>query len=248
MKSINQTAGNSQPKPQLSRGQRMTFWLATRCGWLALLLIGHWTRIRLVGREHFERLRAGGKPYLICTWHGKILIPIFIHRNENICGMVSEHRDGEMIAQTLHRIGYTTVRGSSTRGGSRAMIAMIRALRAGGAGAIMPDGPKGPRHQFKAGAIAIAQKAGAYLLPLTFASSSCWRLQSWDRFIIPKPFSRAIALYGEPVAVAASADAAQLERLRQQLEQRMLALEAEAEAHFSQLACDSNRSRQAQVG
>ncbi|MDZ7265757.1 MAG: lysophospholipid acyltransferase family protein [candidate division KSB1 bacterium] len=229
LKINNRSVGAAPRGLRLSRWRRITFWLATRFGWLALLLIGHWTRIRLVGRQHFERLRASGTPFLICTWHGKILIPIFVHRRENLCGMVSEHSDGEMIAQTLHRLGYRTVRGSSTRGGSRAMIAMIRALRSGAAGAIMPDGPKGPRHHFKAGAIAIAQKAGACLLPLTFASSSCWRLKSWDQFIIPKPFSRTIVLYGEPRAIAASAGDQQLEALRQQMEQDMLALEAEAE-------------------
>jgi lysophospholipid acyltransferase (LPLAT)-like uncharacterized protein len=219
--------------PRRSGGKRLTFWLATRFGWLLLLLVGRWTRIRFQGRDHFEKLRAHQRPFIICTWHGKILIPIFIHRGENICGMVSEHHDGEMIAQTLHRIGYTTVRGSSTRGGSRAMIAMIRALKNGHVGAIMPDGPKGPRHVFKFGALAIAQKAGADLLPMTFASSAFWRLKSWDQFIIPKPFSRALALYGEPISVPATTEPEALEGLRQQVEERMRALEAEVEARFS---------------
>lgn len=226
----NMIVDHSAAPARLPRGKRLVFWLATRFGWLLLLLVGRWTRIRFLGRNHFETLRAHQRPFIICTWHGKILIPIFIHRGENICGMVSEHNDGEMIAQTLHRIGYTTVRGSSTRGGSRAMIAMIRALKNGGVGAIMPDGPKGPRQVFKAGALAIAQKAGADLLPMTFASSSFWRLKSWDQFIIPKPFSRSLALYGEPITVPSVLNAESFETLRQHVETRMRALETEAEA------------------
>lgn len=221
----------SQPRQKLSR--RLTFWLATHWGWLALLALGKLTRIEFRGREHLERLRAAQQPFIICIWHGKILIPIFIHRHQGICAMVSEHRDGEMIAQTLQRLGYATVRGSSTRGGTRAMLGMIRALKAGGTGAITPDGPRGPRHEFKAGMITIAQKSQAAILPLTFASSRVWRLKSWDRFTIPKPFSKTIALYGEPIFIPRETDEATFETLRQQVERHMLALATEVEACFT---------------
>lgn len=222
---------SSPPREKLSR--RVVFWLATRLGWLVLIALGKLTRIEFRGREHYERLRAHKQPFIYCIWHGKILIPIFTHRYEGICGMVSEHRDGEMIAQTLHRLGYTTARGSSTRGGKRAMLAMIRELRNGGVGAIMPDGPAGPRHVFKAGMIAIAQKAQAAILPMTFSSSRAWRLRSWDRFTIPKPFSKTVALYGEPVFIPPDLDETAFEAMRQEVEQRMLHLEAEVEALFS---------------
>ncbi|MEK7729015.1 MAG: lysophospholipid acyltransferase family protein [candidate division KSB1 bacterium] len=150
--------------------------------------------------------------------------------------MVSEHRDGEMIAQTLHRLGYTTVRGSSTRGGKRAMLAIIRILKNGGSGGIMPDGPRGPRHVLKAGIVAIAQKSRAAILPTTFACSRAWRLKSWDQFIIPKPFSKTIALYGEPIYLPAETDDLEFEAKRQEVEQRMLDLEAAAEVLFSREA------------
>lgn len=230
-----QAARKSPPLQPLKPGKRLLFWLATRLGWLAILLLGSLTRLRFHGREHFEKLRNGKHPFIYCIWHGKILIPIFVHRNEKVCAMVSEHFDGEMIAQTLHRLGLLTVRGSSTRGGSRAMIAMIRILRAGGTGAIMPDGPNGPRHVFKPGIIAIAQRAQAYILPLTFASTAAWVLKSWDRFTIPKPFSKSVAYYGEPIAVPANLTEAELETVRQRVEQRMLALEKEAEAFCARI-------------
>ena len=212
--------------------KRVLFWLATRLGWLVILLLGHLTRLRFHGREHFERLRDSKRPFIYCIWHGKILMPIFVHRNESNCAMVSEHTDGEMIAQTLHRLGYVTVRGSSTRGGTRAMIAMIRTLKEGGIGAIMPDGPKGPRHVFKSGAIVIAQRAQAYLLPFTFSSTRAWVLNSWDRFTIPKPFSKSVAYYGEPIAVPAVLTEDEFASIKDAVEQKMLDLEEDAEAFF----------------
>jgi hypothetical protein len=206
--------------------QRIIFWLATRLGWLVILLLGHLTRIRYVGREHFERLRDNGKPFIYCIWHGKILIPIFTHRHENIHAMVSMHADGEMIAQTLHRLGYRTIRGSSTRGARRATAEMIRALKQGKICAIMPDGPKGPRHVFKPGAIAIAQRSGAYLLPFTFACSRPFQFKSWDRFTIMLPFSQSVAIYGEPIAVPPDLKDQAFENFRRMVEGKMMELEA----------------------
>ncbi len=231
--SIAPTARAAVTPARLKWRKRILFWLTTRCGWLVILLLGKLTRLRFHGREHFEKLRAQQQPFMYCIWHGKILVPIFAHRYENICAMVSEHSDGEMIAQTLHRLGYITARGSSTRGGSRAMIAMIRALKAGGVGAIMPDGPNGPRHVFKPGMIAIAQRAQACVLPFTFASTRAWVLNSWDRFTIPKPFSKTVAFYGEPIAIPADLAENEFEAMRQMVEQKMLALETAAENYFS---------------
>ncbi len=98
----------------------------------------------------------------------------------------------------------------------------------------MPDGPRGPRHVLKAGIIAIAQKSRAAILPVTFACSRAWRLKSWDRFTLPKPFSKTVALYGEPIFIPAEMDEAAFESKRQEIEQRMLELETEAEALFPQ--------------
>jgi len=217
---------------QKSWKQRLIFFLATRLGWLAILALGFLTRVRYVGREHFEWLRDNKKSFIYCIWHGRILIPIFVHRYENIQAMVSLHDDGEMIAQTLHRLGYITARGSSMRGGQRATIEMIRTLKKGGVGAIMPDGPRGPRHQFKTGPVVIAQRSGAYLLPFTFSSSRKLQFKSWDKFTIMLPFSTSVAMYGEPVSVPKEASPEEVERLRHELEKRMVELEQRADAYF----------------
>jgi len=219
--------------PPLPFKKRVVFWLATRFGWLFILALGHLTRLRFVGREHYEWLRENKKPFIFCIWHGRILIPVFVHRRENVHAMVSLHTDGEMIAQTLHRLGVRTIRGSSTRGAQRATVEMIRALKRGIICAIMPDGPKGPRHVFKAGAITMAQKSGAYLLPFTFACSNAFRFRkSWDRFTLPLPFSKSAAIYGEPIAVPVDLEAAAFEDLRLKVESKMLELEKYAEGYF----------------
>ncbi|MGH7602329.1 MAG: lysophospholipid acyltransferase family protein [bacterium] len=219
------------PQPQPFK-KRLLFWLATRLGWLFILLLGYLTRLRYVGREHLEWLRDNNKPFILCIWHGKILIPILVHRYENMHTMVSLHTDGEMIAQTLQRLGYQTARGSSTRGAPRATVELIRALRQGKNGAITPDGPKGPRHVLKPGAIGIAQKSGAYLLPLTFACSTPFRFNSWDRFTLMLPFSKSVAIYGEPIAVPADLKDEAFEDFRLMVEGKMLELEKYAELYF----------------
>jgi lysophospholipid acyltransferase (LPLAT)-like uncharacterized protein len=214
--------------------KRLLFWLATRLGWAVVILLGHLTRLRYHGREHLEKLRGGNRPFLYCLWHGKLLLPIFAHRHMNICAMVSIHSDGEMIAQTLHRLGYVTARGSSTRSGSRALIEMIRLLKQAGTGAVTPDGPTGPRHVLKPGVIQLAQRANAQILPLSFASSRAWIIKSWDRFTIPKPFSKSVICYGEPISVPRKLTAAEFETVRQEVEKKMLALEATADAYFNE--------------
>jgi lysophospholipid acyltransferase (LPLAT)-like uncharacterized protein len=226
------TVPPEEKSPPQPLKKRMTFWLATRLGWLLILALGHLTRLRYAGREHFEWLRENQKPFIFCIWHGKILIPIFVHRHENVHAMVSLHVDGEMIAQTLHRLGIPTIRGSSTRGAKRATAEMIRALKRGIICALMPDGPKGPRHVFKPGAITIAQKSGAYLLPFTFACSNAFRFNSWDRFALPLPFSKSIAIYGEPIAVPADLKDDAFEDFRLMAEGKMLELEKYAELYF----------------
>ena len=125
--------------------------------------------------------------------------------------MISEHRDGEIIAQIAERLGYTTVRGSSSRGGGRALIGLMRAIESGRDGAVTPDGPRGPAHVFAPGAAIASQRTGAALLPVRASASRAWRLKSWDRFLVPKPFARVRVVYGPltPVDAASPREAAE---------------------------------------
>jgi len=213
--------------------QRLQFALATKLGWLALLLLGKLVRIETVGREHWERLVRQGASFILLVWHGKILLPVYAHRRQRIRALVSLHSDGEMIARTIRRLGYETIRGSSTRGGDQAFRQMVRALKQGAVGAaIIPDGPRGPRQYLKPGALYIAQLSGAYLLPLTFAASRYLRLKSWDRFTVMMPFSKCVLLYGEPIHLPRGLRGEAMERFRVEVERRMLDLEEKADAYF----------------
>jgi lysophospholipid acyltransferase (LPLAT)-like uncharacterized protein len=117
--------------------------------------------------------------------------------------LVSRHRDGEYITQVIHRLGYGTVRGSTSRGGYRSLLEMARRGRAGQTLAITPDGPRGPRRETQPGAVLIAQRSGIPLVPLACAVSPCRRLSSWDRFVIPAPRARTVMGFGPPVRVPA---------------------------------------------
>ena len=136
--------------------------------------------------------------------------------------MVSEHRDGELIAQIIHKLGYRTAQGSSTRGGRKAFVEMVRSLREGSGGAMLPDGPKSPRHCFKPGTMLMAQRAQVPMIPLSFGANSAWIFHSWDRFTVPKPFSKSILCIGEPIWVDKGVKGVQFESLRKSVEQVMI--------------------------
>ena len=210
----------------------MLLFLATRLGWLLILLLAKLTRIEYIGREHFQRLKESGRPFIVCFWHGQMLLPVYLLRNENVHAIVSEHQDGEIIAQTVQKLGFTTIRGSSTRGGRKAALGLIKALRNGNIGCIIPDGPRGPRYEFKAGTLFIAQKTGAPLLALTYSSNKFFELRSWDRFRIWKPFSRSVAIFSEPIEVPSVMSKAEFENYRQKIQQKMISQQEEADAFF----------------
>ncbi|MEQ1856913.1 MAG: lysophospholipid acyltransferase family protein [Longimicrobiales bacterium] len=171
------------------------------------------TRVERVHHERLEHFRRRGEPVIFVFWHGHLLPLVHYHRREGIVVLVSEHSDGEYIAQILHRCGFGTARGSSTRGGARGLRELVRAARAGKDLAVTPDGPRGPRHEVKVGALAAAQMTGLPLVPMAVSASSAWTLASWDRFLIPKPFSTVRIEYLPPRFVPRDASREQLEAL-----------------------------------
>ncbi len=177
-------------------------------------------RYRVTGVEHLERLRATGKPVIFVFWHGQMLPLVHLHRNEGSVVLVSEHADGEYITQILRRYRFGTVRGSSTRGAVKGLKGMIRAARRGRDLALTPDGPQGPRFRFKAGALMVAQVTGLPILPVATCATAAWWMSSWDRFMLPKPFSRVNVEYGVPHLVPRRAG-------EDELRDRAAALESE---------------------
>jgi len=208
--------------------------LAARFAWLMLNLLGRTVRLREIGSEHYRRLEGEGRGYIFTLWHGRMFIPIFIQRNRGIVAMVSQHTDGEIIARAVEMLGYKTVRGSSTRGGGKALREMVKLIKAGANGAMTPDGPRGPRGDFKEGSLILAQLTGAYLIPMTHACSKAKVFGSWDSFMLAKPFSRVVAAYGEPVEVPRKLDEDGLAKMKSEMERRMNELVERAEQEVEQ--------------
>jgi lysophospholipid acyltransferase (LPLAT)-like uncharacterized protein len=140
---------------------------------------------------------------------------VWLHRGEGVPVVISEHRDGEIIARIVERFGFTTIRGSTTRGAARALLGIVRELEAGSEVAVTPDGPRGPARKFASGALVAAQRVGVPIVCIGVSASRAWRLKSWDSFMIPKPFSRVCIAYAVPTCVSAtSARAAEEEAPR----------------------------------
>ena len=201
-------------------------WVGT---WLVSLL---WRslRLRIVGDERLEPLRERHGAVCFCMWHALMLGPIFHYRHADGVAAVSEHRDGELIARVLGRLGYRLVRGSTTHGAVGALVQLVRAARAGHDLGLTPDGPRGPRHVCQAGVVFIAQKSGCPIVPVGFAASRYWEFGSWDRFRLPKPWARAELRYGEPIHVPADLSGDEVEVWRRRVEDALKGVTREAEA------------------
>jgi lysophospholipid acyltransferase (LPLAT)-like uncharacterized protein len=160
-------------------------------------------RIRTADEERWRTLYRSRRPHVFLLWHEALLPLLWQHRRQSIAIVVSEARDGQYLADFAASLGYRAVRGSSTRGAARALLGAVRELQAGYAVAFTPDGPRGPRREMKPGVVAAAQRGGAIIVPLHAEADRAWRLDSWDRFMIPKPGARVRIVYGRPFEVAA---------------------------------------------
>ena len=200
------------------RGEAFRFWLAGWAGWAVVRALMATVRMRVIGDEHRAGLEEQGIPPVLVCWHGHLLPLVYLRRNQGVVVLASEHRDGEYITRILGRLGFGAARGSSTRGGSRGLRELVRAARSGRILAVTPDGPKGPRHQVKGGALLAARITGRPILPMAAGAGRHWELGSWDRFLIPKPFSTVRVAYGTPIQVPRDADDAVMEGITSRVE------------------------------
>ena len=162
-------------------------------------------------------------------WHCMMLIPAYVGRKSKIQVLISQHSDGEYIARVIKRLGFGVIRGSTTRGGMRAIKALVDKIREGYPVAITPDGPRGPRFVVQPGSIYLGKKTQLPIIPTVVGLSSYWTLPSWDKFRIPKPFSRALMLYGEPIHIPPNLNDEEMERYRLLLEQTMISMAEKAD-------------------
>ena len=203
------------PPDELPLGRRIRVAVITAVGGFVLRLLGSTWRVRRVGHEAFDSMLARNEPFIVVFWHGEIVPVTWVHRGRGIAPLISRHADGEIIARIVENLGYRTVRGSTTRGGVRALLETVQYVKDGVTVGFTPDGPRGPRHVFATGALIVAQRTGRPIIALGATASRAWRLKSWDRQVVPKPFATVTVRYSDPEYVlAADARAAEKEQGR----------------------------------
>ena len=191
------------------------------------------TKIETVGYNNVSSIFSS-KKFIFALWHSRILLMTYMHKESECAIIVSSSKDGEIISRILQRQGNKTVRGSTSRGGVRALAGLIRVLKQKvRPGAITPDGPRGPRFKCKGGIITLAKKMGYPIVPLTCSAEKIKIFNSWDKFILPYPFTRCRIVYGKPVYVEPKADKKQENICRVALENELNRITKEADLHFN---------------
>jgi len=178
--------------------------ITVRLGTMIIRALASTWRYRITNAEAIRGLRSRQQPFIFAFWHGTMLPLVWMHRGEGEPVVISEHRDGEIIARIVERFGFRTIRGSTTRGAARALLGIVRELESGSEIAVTPDGPRGPARKFASGALVAAQRVGVPIVCLGVTADRAWRLKSWDAFMIPKPFSRVHVAYSAPTCVDAT--------------------------------------------
>ncbi len=211
-----------------SRRKRFEAAAIAAVGYRVVAALGSTLRWRTEGLEHFDRIAATGRQPIMAFWHGRILPATYYFRRRGIVVITSENFDGEWIAGIIERFGYGTARGSTSRGGRRALIQMVHDMEAGKPTGFTIDGPRGPARVAQAGAVWLSKATGNPVVPFHMEASRYWTVNSWDRTQIPRPFSTVAVAIGTPFTVDESADDAGIEAARRELEGRLRELEKRA--------------------
>ncbi len=189
-------------------------------------------RIEIFGREQDERFTQKGQPILCALWHFSLFYCTYHFRHRRAVAMVSASEDGELMARVMQRLGYTTVRGSRTKRGLEAVRQIVELVKTGYSAGLVADGSQGPPRIAQKGIIIIARETGAPILPITHATKGAITFNSWDRTVLSLPFSRLAFFYGEPLFIPPSARGSELEKYRQELEDRLNTLVQKAEDYL----------------
>jgi lysophospholipid acyltransferase (LPLAT)-like uncharacterized protein len=214
-------------EPRLTSGQLRKAALISATATPLIRALGATYRWRVHGLEHYESIVAAGKQPIFAFWHGRILPATLFWKDRGIVVITSQNFDGEWIAGIIRRFGYGTARGSTSRGGARALVRLRRDLADGRPAAFTIDGPRGPARVAQPGAVFLAGATGHPILPFHIEADRCWTTNSWDRTQVPKPFSHVHVAIGEPIVVPDATDAI-IEAKRLELERALAALERTA--------------------
>ncbi len=206
--------------------RRLFCWLAS----LYIRLAYNTSRWTVVGGDIPKRFWDEGKPFILGFWHGRLLMmPYCWDHRKTIYMLISEHRDGQLIAHTVGHFGIKWAAGSSTRGGVQALRTMVKALKQGDYVGITPDGPRGPRMRASDGVVNVARLSGVPVIPAAFGTSRGRCLSTWDRFLLAWPFGRGVIVWGDPIYVDRKAGSEALESARRQVEDGLNAVTDEAD-------------------
>jgi lysophospholipid acyltransferase (LPLAT)-like uncharacterized protein len=212
---------------------KLLLFMASWMGPILIYLLGVTLKTKWVGLEKLDKLRKEKKSVIYAFWHGRMLTFTYSHRQLGIHVLISQHQDGEYIARIIHRLGFISIRGSTTSGGPKAIFEICDKISSGYDVAISPDGPKGPGFRVHPGILYVAQRTKMPILPITNSAQHRWNLSSWDKFLIPQPFSKTVIMLGNPIYVPVEATAEELEEKRRELENDLLELTQRADAYFS---------------
>ncbi|MEM1355462.1 MAG: lysophospholipid acyltransferase family protein [Planctomycetota bacterium] len=179
-------------------------------------------------RERVEPLVQGDGPLIVAFWHGRLMMTAMLWRRpgQDMYALISEHRDGRLISDAVGYLGIKTVVGSTSKGGSKALREMVKLLKQGDSLTVTPDGPRGPSMQAAGGVVQLARLGGAPIVPISYSVTRGKHAGSWDRFLIPYPFTRGVVTYGQPITLGKRDD---LEEATLRLETELVALTQEAD-------------------
>ncbi len=202
-------------------------------GWLVIAIWGRTIRLTFIGKDIPDRFAAENQNIIYAFWHGRQFLLVLGHRGTGIILPSSESRDGEIQTRIMTRFGYGIVRGSSKRKGEKALLGLVDGLRKGKNIGLAVDGPRGPLHEAKQGAAYLAGKLNKPIIPVATSAKRYWIFEKiWDKYLLPKPFTQGIILYGDPIIVN-GISTEELEEKRKELETALSALMVRADNHFN---------------
>jgi lysophospholipid acyltransferase (LPLAT)-like uncharacterized protein len=182
----------------------MLQWILALAGSLYIRLVGMTSQVSWVNRAARDTLESSGKGFIYACWHGRQVFLLYLHENDQARPLISKSKDGDLIAKICRRFGLEAIRGSSSRGGMKAMLELKTTLESGMRVGFTPDGPRGPFQEVQQGLLFLAQKLDCPILPFAYGARKKWTFGSWDKFIVPKLFNRISIVYGEPLLVLPS--------------------------------------------
>jgi lysophospholipid acyltransferase (LPLAT)-like uncharacterized protein len=215
--------------PSPGEGERGGDWKVAAISWIAAAFIRclrATVRVQYHGEERIREWERTGTHFILAFWHRHLLLMPYAYRGKRISVLVSQSKDGELIARTVARLGIDSSRGSSSRGGIAGLRSLLRKADEGWDVAFTPDGPRGPLREVQPGVILAAASTGLPILPVAIAASKAKLLRSWDRFLVPLPFAKVHIVYGEPLTVERRGD---LGQAAAELKRRLDGAEAAAE-------------------